>query len=148
MRQADIDDRNKPSTTGTESAELRDARRRILLPERENQVLRRAATYWSAAWPVRLSGHTAVRVLLAILLPQWPTRRVVIVNDFALRRRNRYGTPVARLGPISKRSRRRARPMLRRGRPETANTHPRDRHAGTLASRRRLGSRWRFRQAW
>jgi hypothetical protein len=42
-RQADIDEGVKPGTTTGDSAELRDARRRIKL--RENEVLRRAAAY-------------------------------------------------------------------------------------------------------
>lgn len=41
MRQADIDDGNKPGVSRTESHELRDARRRIRLLEQENEVLRR-----------------------------------------------------------------------------------------------------------
>ena len=49
MRRADIDDGTKPGTTGQESAELRDARRRIKLLEQENEVLRRAAAYLSQA---------------------------------------------------------------------------------------------------
>ena len=49
MRQADIDDGNRPGTTRAESHELRDARRRIRLLEQENEVLRRAAAYLSQA---------------------------------------------------------------------------------------------------
>ncbi|MBF6213692.1 WXG100 family type VII secretion target [Nocardia puris] len=49
MRQAEIDDGNKPGTTRSESVELRDARRRIRLLEQENEVLRRAAAYLSQA---------------------------------------------------------------------------------------------------
>ncbi|MCX4447093.1 transposase [Streptomyces sp. NBC_01789] len=45
MRRADIDDGVKPGSTSQESAELRDARRRIKLLEQENEVLRRAAAY-------------------------------------------------------------------------------------------------------
>ncbi|MBF6468126.1 hypothetical protein IU427_23455 [Nocardia beijingensis] len=33
-----------------------------------------------------------VRVLLAIPLPHRPVPRVIIVDDFAVRRRNRYAT--------------------------------------------------------
>ncbi|MET7571207.1 IS3 family transposase [Streptomyces sp. NPDC005492] len=49
MRRADIDDGTKPGTTSQESAELREARRRIKLLEQENEVLRRAAAYLSQA---------------------------------------------------------------------------------------------------
>ncbi|MFD8233670.1 transposase [Streptomyces sp. NPDC059696] len=38
MRRADIDDGTKPGTTSQESAELREARRRIKLLEQENEV--------------------------------------------------------------------------------------------------------------
>ena len=47
MRQADVDDGARPGTSTSESAELRDARRRIKLLEQENEVLRRAAAYLS-----------------------------------------------------------------------------------------------------
>jgi transposase len=47
MRQADIDDGDKPGKTMGEVAELRQARRRIRLLEQENEVLRRAAAYLS-----------------------------------------------------------------------------------------------------
>ncbi|MGW2724032.1 hypothetical protein [Streptomyces sp. NPDC001492] len=49
MRRADIYDGTKPGTTGQESAELREARRRIKLLEQENEVFRRAAAYLSQA---------------------------------------------------------------------------------------------------
>ena len=47
IRQADIDDGNRPGRTREESTELRDARKRIRLLEQENEVLRRAAAYLS-----------------------------------------------------------------------------------------------------
>ena len=49
MRQADVDEGTKPGTSTTDSAELREARRRIKLLEQENEVLRRAAAYLSQA---------------------------------------------------------------------------------------------------
>lgn len=49
MRQAEIDDGNKPGTGRTESHELRDLRRRNPLLEQENEVLRRAGAYLSQA---------------------------------------------------------------------------------------------------
>ncbi|MFF4264142.1 IS3 family transposase [Streptomyces virginiae] len=49
MRRADIDDGSTPGTSSQESAELREARRRIKLLEQENEVLRRAAAYLSQA---------------------------------------------------------------------------------------------------
>jgi transposase len=47
MRQADIDDGTKPGSATSESAELRELRRRNRLLEQENEVLRRAAAYLS-----------------------------------------------------------------------------------------------------
>ncbi|MFB6514201.1 IS3 family transposase [Streptomyces virginiae] len=49
MRRADIDDGSKPGISSQESAELREARRRIKLLEQENEVLRRAAAYLAGA---------------------------------------------------------------------------------------------------
>ncbi|MEU8180870.1 transposase [Micromonospora sp. NPDC049044] len=45
LRQADIDAGTRPVVSGGESAELREARKRIRLLEQENEVLRRAAAY-------------------------------------------------------------------------------------------------------
>lgn len=49
IRAADIEDGNRPGTTATEAAELRELRRRNRLLEQENEVLRRAAAYLSQA---------------------------------------------------------------------------------------------------
>ncbi|WP_222851170.1 transposase [Phytoactinopolyspora mesophila] len=49
LRYSDIDDGAKPGQTRSESAELREARKRIRLLEQENEVLRRAAAYLSQA---------------------------------------------------------------------------------------------------
>ena len=49
MRQADVEDGNRPGKTREDSVELRDARKRIRLLEQENEVLRRAAAYLSQA---------------------------------------------------------------------------------------------------
>lgn len=49
VRQADIDDGNKPGTSRGDNAELRELRRRNRLLEQENEVLRRAAAYLSQA---------------------------------------------------------------------------------------------------
>jgi transposase-like protein len=49
LRQADIDAGARPGASGSESAELREARKRIKLLEQENEVLRRAAAYLSQA---------------------------------------------------------------------------------------------------
>jgi len=49
LRQAAIDDGNKPGVSTIEAAELRAAKRRIRLLEQENEVLRRAAAYLSQA---------------------------------------------------------------------------------------------------
>lgn len=49
MRQTDVDDGVKPGKTTSESAELREAKRRIRLLEQENEVLKRAAAYFAQA---------------------------------------------------------------------------------------------------
>lgn len=49
MRQARVEDGEQPGVTASESAELRDLRKRNRLPEQENEVLRRAAAYLSQA---------------------------------------------------------------------------------------------------
>lgn len=49
IRQADIDEGIKPGQSSTESAELRELRKRNRLLEQENEVLRRAAAYLSQA---------------------------------------------------------------------------------------------------
>ena len=49
LRQAEIEDGAKPGASRAESAELREARKRIKLLEQENEVLRRATAYLSQA---------------------------------------------------------------------------------------------------
>ena len=49
IRQADIDNGNRPGKTREDSTELRELRRRNRLLEQENEVLRRAAAYLSQA---------------------------------------------------------------------------------------------------
>ncbi|WBO66292.1 IS3 family transposase [Streptomyces camelliae] len=49
LRRAETDEGVRPATTSGESAELREARKRIRLLEQENEVLRRAAAYLSQA---------------------------------------------------------------------------------------------------
>jgi transposase-like protein len=49
LRQADVEEGVKPGVSGSDSAELREARKRIKLLEQENEVLRRAAAYLSQA---------------------------------------------------------------------------------------------------
>ena len=49
LREADVEAGAKPGVTRTESAELRELRRRNKLLEQENEVLRRAAAYLSQA---------------------------------------------------------------------------------------------------
>lgn len=45
MRAADVDDGARSGTTAAENAELREAKKRIRLLERGNEILRRAAAY-------------------------------------------------------------------------------------------------------
>ncbi|MFI2206535.1 IS3 family transposase [Streptomyces sp. NPDC020192] len=76
MRRADIDDGSRPGTTSQESAELREARRRIKLLEQENEVLRRAAAYLSQAHlPKRI--YPLVKELAADGVPVTVTCRVL-----------------------------------------------------------------------
>lgn len=49
LQAADVTDGNRPGTTASESAELREARKRVRLLEQENEVLRRAAAYFAQA---------------------------------------------------------------------------------------------------
>ncbi|WP_217164190.1 transposase [Streptomyces sp. AC512_CC834] len=49
LRRADTDEGAGPAAASGESAELREARKRIRLLEQENEVLRRAAAYLSQA---------------------------------------------------------------------------------------------------
>ncbi len=49
LRRAESDEDTAPVTASGESAELREARKRIRLLEEENEVLRRAAAYLSQA---------------------------------------------------------------------------------------------------
>ncbi|WP_260857965.1 IS3 family transposase [Kocuria rhizophila] len=49
IRQADIDDGNRPGKSREDSTELREARKQIRLLQQENEVLRRAAAYLSQA---------------------------------------------------------------------------------------------------
>ncbi|MCX5535870.1 IS3 family transposase [Streptomyces sp. NBC_00006] len=76
MRRADIDEGAKPGTSSQESAELREARRRIKLLEQENEVLRRAAAYLSQAHlPKRI--YPLVKELAAGGVPVTVTCRVL-----------------------------------------------------------------------
>ena len=49
LKKAAIEDGERPGKTEAESAELREARKRIRLLEQENEVLRRAAAYLGQA---------------------------------------------------------------------------------------------------
>ncbi|KXO88604.1 IS3 family transposase [Tsukamurella pseudospumae] len=49
LRAADVEEGNRPGVTASESAELRELRKRNRLLEQENEVLRRAAAYLSQA---------------------------------------------------------------------------------------------------
>ena len=49
MKKADIEDVERPGTTAVQSAELREAKKRIKTLEQEVEVLRRAAAYFSQA---------------------------------------------------------------------------------------------------
>ncbi|MET9326000.1 IS3 family transposase [Tsukamurella sp. NPDC003166] len=76
MRRADIDDGNKPGMTSGQSAELREANRRIRLLEQENEVLRRAAAYLSQE-PAGKRFYPLVKELAADGIPVTVTCRVL-----------------------------------------------------------------------
>ncbi|WP_157233510.1 IS3 family transposase [Kibdelosporangium phytohabitans] len=76
LRQADADEGAKPGMTRNDSAELREARKRIKLLEQENEVLRRATAYLSQAnLPKRL--YPLVNELAADGIPVAVTCRVL-----------------------------------------------------------------------
>ncbi|WP_369062270.1 IS3 family transposase [Kocuria rhizophila] len=73
IRQADIDDGNRPGKTREDSTELRELRRRNRLLEQENEVLRRAAAYLSQAnlpkrWYPLVSELAADNIPVAVSL--------------------------------------------------------------------------------
>ena len=49
IKKADVEDGERPGATAVQSAELREAKRRIKTLEQEVEVLRRAAAYFSQA---------------------------------------------------------------------------------------------------
>lgn len=51
LKKADIEDGARPGLTQKETAELRDARKRIRLLEQENEILRRAAAFFARELP-------------------------------------------------------------------------------------------------
>ncbi|WP_438272405.1 IS3 family transposase [Streptomyces bobili] len=68
LRRADTDEDAGPAATSGESAELREARKRIRLLEQENEVLRRAAAYLSQANLPKMM-YPLVRELAAAAAP-------------------------------------------------------------------------------
>src|ERR1700742_4787799 len=72
LRQADIDDGTKPGSTTSDSAELRELRRRNRLLELENEVLRRAAAYLSQS---NLPGKGFTRSRKSSPTTESPSRR-------------------------------------------------------------------------
>ncbi|MBQ6640610.1 MAG: IS3 family transposase [Saccharopolyspora sp.] len=76
LRRADIDDGTKPGMTSGQSAELREANKRIRLLEQENEVLRRAAAYLSQANLPKMM-YPLVQELAADGIPVTVTCRVL-----------------------------------------------------------------------
>ncbi|WP_420853124.1 IS3 family transposase [Serinicoccus chungangensis] len=76
MKKAEEQDGDQPATTAAASAELREAKKRIRLLEQENEVLRRAAAYFSQAHLPKMS-YPLVRELAADGIPVTVTCRVL-----------------------------------------------------------------------
>ncbi|WP_436277902.1 IS3 family transposase [Pseudactinotalea suaedae] len=76
MKKADIADGERPGTTEIQSAELREAKRRIKTLEQEVEVLRRAAAYFSQAHLPKMS-YPLVRDLADDGIPVTVTCRVL-----------------------------------------------------------------------
>ncbi|GGL05674.1 transposase [Salinibacterium xinjiangense] len=61
LKLVDFEDGNRPGVTQADAAELREVKKRIRLLEQENEILRRAAAYWSQAslpkWGSRWSSN-------------------------------------------------------------------------------------------
>ncbi|WP_424863440.1 IS3 family transposase [Streptomyces sp. MMS24-I29] len=68
LRRAETDEGSRPASASGESAELREARKRIRLLEQENEVLRRAAAYLSQANLPKMM-YPLVRELAAAAAP-------------------------------------------------------------------------------
>ena len=51
LKRADIEDGIRPGVTSAEAAENRELRKRLRLVEQENEILRRAATYFAKQLP-------------------------------------------------------------------------------------------------
>ncbi|MGC5617734.1 IS3 family transposase [Georgenia sp. Z1491] len=75
LQAADVEDGNRPGVTRSESAELREAKKRVRLLEQENEVLRRAAAYLSQE-PVGEMMYPLVKELAADRIPVAVTCRV------------------------------------------------------------------------
>ena len=68
LHAADVEDGHRPGQSAAESKDLRQPKRRILLLEQENEVLRRAAAYLSQA-SLRKEIFPLVRELAAVGAP-------------------------------------------------------------------------------
>ena len=51
LKKADVEDGLRPGVTSAEAAENRELRKRLRLVEQENEILRRAATYFAKQLP-------------------------------------------------------------------------------------------------
>ena len=100
LRQADVEEGNRPGQTAADAAEARELKKRIRLLEQENEVLRRAAAYLSQAnlklgggnvGPERIAKHADIgidKAHIGVIFQRFVDHRYVVVG----KRLHRYIT--------------------------------------------------------
>ncbi len=75
-----------------ERYQRRTARLTVAVRSVVRELAGRASIRLLTALPVRLSRHTAIRILMRIPLPRWSTPKALGVDDFTLRRGQHYAS--------------------------------------------------------